>query len=95
MILDVANREVIWADLALVMNRYCQSTETTLDKGIATAELVSRMSTTRSSLMDLFLMQVQARKGEIVFEREEADFVIAEDGDLSPYDVAKIMSDFI
>ena len=95
MILDVVKREVIWADLSLTLQGYCQSTETTADKAIATAELVSRMSTTRSSLMDLFLAQVQARNGEIVFEKEDADFVIAEDGDLSPYDVAKIMSDYI
>jgi stress response protein SCP2 len=95
MILDVANREIVWADMALTLQGYCQSTESTADKAVATAELISRMSVTKASLMDMFLMHLQARNGEIVVDREEADFVISETGDLSPFDVARIMSEWV
>ena len=95
MILDVENREIIWADLAVSLQGYCQSTETTMNKSVATAELVSRMSASRPTLNDLFSLNVSARNATIVEERSEANYVIAEDGDVSPFDVAKIMSEFI
>lgn len=95
MILDVVNREIIWADLSVVINGMGHSTETTMDKNIATAELITRMSSTRSSLYDLFMIHMIARNGTLVDIKEEADFVIAEDGDLSPYDIAKVTSEWL
>jgi stress response protein SCP2 len=95
MILDVVNREIIWADLSITLSGGCQSTERTMDKSTATAELVSRMSATKASLYDLFLLHTVARDGELVINREDANFVIAEDGDLSPYDIAKVTSEWL
>jgi stress response protein SCP2 len=95
MILDVINREIVWADLAVTLNGSCYSTESTVDKTIATAELITRMKDTRVSLFDVFAHNVLARDGKLVNERELANFVIAEDGDVSPYDIAKIMSEWI
>ena len=38
---------------------------------------------------------VQGRGGTFVKDREEADLVIAPDGDVSPFDTAKIMSEWV
>lgn len=98
MILDVYTKEIIWADLPIEMSGYhttCHSTHTTMDKSIANADLASRMSFVRADLSDLFVTHVVARGGELVTNREDADFVIAEDGDVSPYDVAAIMSEWV
>ena len=95
LILDVKNREIIWTDLAIALNGYCQTVEGTMDKSIATAELATRMSTIKSSLFDVFFSHVNARGGLLVDNKEDADFVIAEDGDVSPYDIAKIMAEWV
>jgi stress response protein SCP2 len=95
MIVDVAKREVVWTDLAMTLDGYCHSTETTTQKGIATAELATRMAYTKVSLYDLFFMHVLAREGKLVVNREDSDFAICEDGDLSPYDIAKICAEWL
>jgi len=95
LILDVQSREIVWADLAVTINGGGRSVHNTVIKSIATADLVTRMAATRATLYELFVSNIIARKGEIVSKREDANYVIAEDGDLSPYDVATIMADWM
>lgn len=94
-ILDVETKEVIWVDMALTLRGSATSVHNTCDKAIATADLASRMSATRASLMDVFTTHILARNGELVENREDATFVIAEDGDMNPYDIAKFCSDWL
>jgi hypothetical protein len=95
LILDVTNREVIWADLAITLNGWGGNVHNTVDGAIATADLTSRMSATRASLQDLFTTSVVARGGEIVDNREDAAMVIAEDGDISPFDLTNITANWL
>jgi stress response protein SCP2 len=92
MILDVKTREIIWCDMALTLSQFCSSVENTMDATIATADLITRMSSTRANLYDLFTTNISAQGLKLVDNREEADYIIDEDGDLSPYDIAKITS---
>jgi hypothetical protein len=81
--------------LALTLTGASYSTESTVDKAIASAELITRMSTTRATLYDLFSMQIRAKGHVIVEDRSKADFSFAEDGDVSPYDIANICSNYL
>lgn len=95
LILDVKNREIIWADIPMRLSGGGHRVENTMDIGTATADLASRMSYTRASLMDVFFTHMIAQGADVTVNREEADFVIAEDGDLSPFDVATIMAEWV
>jgi len=95
MILDVASKEIIWCDMPMSLNGNCRAVENTMDKTIATAELISRKSVTSATLYDVFKATVEARNGIIVQNREDADFVFAEDGDINPYDIANVTSEWL
>jgi hypothetical protein len=59
--------------------------------------LITRMSASRATLYEMFTANVLAREGTVVLNREEAEveFTIAEDGDVSPFDIAKITSEWL
>lgn len=79
----------------MVLSGSANSVHNTVNKGIATAELATRMIKTRMTLEELFMIHVIARKGEIVENKEDADFTICEGGNLSPYDIAKITAEYL
>lgn len=95
MMVDVQTREIIWTDMAMQLGGGYRCVANSLDKATATADMISRMSKTRASLEDLFYTVCEGTGSTLVSDREDADYVIAEDGDLSPFDVAKIMSEWV
>jgi hypothetical protein len=72
-----------------------RSVANSLDKATATADLISRMSSTKVSLMELFKLHIIARNGELTLDKDDADIVISEDGDINPFDIAQIASEFM
>lgn len=92
-IFDIKERKAIWLDMAEytpyggVNNIANGATELQL----AMEAIVNR---TVSDLYDLFYLHATTR-GTLVETREEADVVIAVDGDVSPFDTAKINSDWL
>jgi hypothetical protein len=95
MIYDIANSEILWADMTLSVEKSGWYVGNTLPKISMAGRAIERQSWTRATLQDLFLSHLSARHGVLVATPEEADLVIAADGHLSPYDVAKIAGEYL
>jgi stress response protein SCP2 len=94
MIVDIRSKEVIWADMAVGFG-YCGSVYTSYEKVGQLGNAVANLWWQRPSIGDLMYAHVNARKGTFVDRREDADLVVAEDGDISPFDIAKICSELL
>lgn len=96
LIVDVETKQIVWCDLPTTLTGGGYHVGNTLPITVATAAKATRMAETSASLFDIFATNIIAQDGaDVVFERSEADFVIAEDGDLSPFDLTRIMADWV
>lgn len=86
-IIDIVAREMIWADVAL--------NQSIMASGSNISDMVMGICEMKKpSLYDLFLHHAISR-GEIAYDRNEADVVFAMDGDVTPFDIEKIMGEFL
>lgn len=92
---DVKTREIIWADLTINNRGWGYAVENSRDKQALACDAVARMHTLKPGMADLFTWHVIARNSQFVETREEADFVIAADGDLNPFDTSKVMAEWV
>jgi hypothetical protein len=94
-IFDLKNRLFIWTDLALKRNPlYFNNIEGNANNTVNVSRAMVELST--PNLYDLFRLNVLAR-GELVETSEEADVTIGldETDDITPYNVEKILSEFM
>lgn len=84
---DVENKEFIWMDEIGQdsFNSYCINNIDTNIKG-ATMSCYKVIHLEKSNVADVIRINAEARGGEIVNNREEADIVFAIDGDITPMD---------
>lgn len=86
-IIDVVNREMIWADVAL--------NQTIMTSNSNISEMVMGICEMKKpTLYDLFIHHGIAR-GELVSNKEDADVVFSMDGNVTPFDIEKIMGEFL
>jgi stress response protein SCP2 len=86
-LVNLETREVVWLDVNMHVNhstRVATSQSDTIFNHIR-----SYIDRNRLNVFDIFVLNAEAR-GEIVDNREDADLVIAEDGDITPFDLEKI-----
>lgn len=89
-VIDALNREIIWTDIPIEVNPASSL--------VRTSSKVSRIgkalaNTSKTTLGELFDMHVEARGTRT--DRESADIVIAADGDVSPFEQDKIISEWL
>jgi len=92
-VIDLLHRRVHWVDLSMPHILDLQIDVEANKRGLAHLGR-AMVELEKPTLYDLFVLQVEAR-GERVFEREQADLIIAPDGDLTPFDVTTIMSAYL
>lgn len=86
-IIDVLNREMIWADVSLNQSIMTSNSNIT--------EMVMGICEMRKpTLYDLFTHHGIAR-GNIVEDKDKADIVFSMDGDVTPFDIEKIMGEYL
>lgn len=90
---DLETNEAVWLDLPAAPRISGPNNLESTSKAI-NAPLEALLDSDAPSLGDLLEMHVEAR-GRLVTNREDADFVIAEDGDLSPFSVAEVLTDWV
>lgn len=90
---DLETNEAIWLDLP-AQPRISGPNNVDTTAKLLNAPLEALLDSSAPSLKDLLEMHVAAR-GRLVDDREDADFVIAEDGDLSPFNVAELLTDWV
>lgn len=93
MLFDLVRRQAIWVDMTLqdkafVPNNDCASA------GQTTSLAEALVNTTTASVGDLLSMHTLAR-GRRVYSPSEADLVVSVDGDLTPFDTARILGEFV
>lgn len=90
-IFDLETREAVWVDLSMqVGGRYGNARST---RGQITSVVEAMTSLTPPNLYDLFTFHAAARGTSV--PREEADIVYAMDGDVTPFDVETILSEYL
>ena len=94
MIIDVHNYEIIWADMSVGSHEFLDAYSTT-DKVSQAARTISELIWQRPHMIDVLQCHIRARGGEITWDRTEADFVAAEDGDLNFFDVATFAQEWL
>ncbi len=90
-VLDLANREVIWTDLSM-KSRAGFNVSTKKDKIVRVVETMAKLH--RPNLYDLFRMHAEAR-GTLVETAEEADTVFSLHQGVTPYDGDVITSEYL
>ncbi|EJR07452.1 hypothetical protein II5_01806 [Bacillus cereus MSX-A1] len=92
-ILDLKERKLIWTDLSLTRDLTYDNTIEANQKGMI---LVGKALTNlvKPNLYDLFRLHIEAR-GELVQDIEEAETIFSLDKGITPFDIEKIISDFI
>ena len=91
-IIDLVERQVIWADIALRKHPSWNNVKNNLSGvSVMTRALTSLVKT---DLHTLFALHVKAR-GEIVSEKAGADCVFAVNDGITPFDLSRIASDFM
>lgn len=96
-VFDLKKREAIWVDLAANVasggsNNVESRSATIVDLMKGAIALKGKMN-----LYELFMINAQSR-GEIVYEKEEADIVFSmssESGGITPFDISKINSEYL
>lgn len=101
MVIDVVNREVIWGDLALNNDphngaySYGRSGRNVENmKGSVTLMGKSISSVKKANIHELMTLHASAR-GTIVDNKEDADIIVSMDGNITPFDIEKIMGEFL
>ena len=92
MILDVENREMIWADLTVAKRG--QINNVANNKTALLYNLKSIVSTEKPNLYDLILLNVLGR-GEVVGDKEEADIIFSVEEGITPYDSDIIIGEYL
>ena len=92
MILDVENREMIWADLTVT--KMSQINNVATNKSALLYNLKSIVNTEKPNLYDLILLNVLGR-GEVVTDKEDADIVFSVDEGITPYDTDIIIGEYL
>jgi len=92
-LLDIANREAIWADIALAPGASAWSMLEGASNAVAAAAKALALAR-KPNLFDLFSLHAQAR-GELVATREEADAVFSLSDGVTPFDFEKIAGEFL
>ncbi|WP_142284887.1 TerD family protein [Bacillus thuringiensis] len=92
-ILDLKERKLIWTDLSLTRDLTYDNTIEANQKGMI---LVGKALTNlvKPNLYDLFRLHIEAR-GELVQDIKEAESIFSLDKGITPFDIEKIISDFI
>ncbi|WHY88350.1 TerD family protein [Neobacillus novalis] len=92
-ILDLAERKVIWTDLALRSHpEYYNNIEGNLTGIAATGKAMT--SLVKPNLYQLFELHARAR-GELVIEKEEADTIFSVKEGITPFDIEKIIAEYL
>jgi len=101
LVIDVVNREMIWGDLALNNDprneggySYRRGANVENMKGSITLMGKSISSIKKATIHDLMTLHASAR-GTIVDKKEDADLVVSMDGNITPFDIEKIMGEFL
>lgn len=92
MIIDVDNREVVWADLTIPASFSVNNVESS--KNRITVSVKSMLNMIKPNMYDLAMLHVLAR-GELVSSKEEADVVFSLTEGITPYDVDVVMGEYI
>lgn len=93
MVFDIAERTIIWMGTPLSMQPHRPNNVAANITAIR-RQTEALLSPEVPLLHDLFSMHARAR-GTIVRSREDADTVFAVDGDVSPFDSATVLGDFV
>jgi hypothetical protein len=92
-ILDLAERVMIWSDLALTRHPDYNNNVEGNKRGMSLmGQAMSRLR--KPDLHDLFRLHAVAR-GEIVEDREQAESIFAVDGGVTPFDIEEIMGEYL
>lgn len=92
-IVDLQERVMIWVD-TILPSAARQANNLANNRSRLSLLAEALVTGARPKLGDLFQLHATAR-GTLVETREEAEFVIADGGDLSPFDTEKILADFL
>jgi hypothetical protein len=92
-ILDLQTRQVVWTDLGL---KAIPSYAINLENNLSGITLIGMAMTTleKATLYELFELHAQAR-GTLVDKAEAAETVFAEHQGITPFDIEKIMAEFM
>ena len=93
LMIDLDERQVIWADLALKNRNAINNSHSNRDSLVLMARAV--VGLVKPTLYDLFEMHAEARAKDLVASREEADTVFSMHEGITPFDADKIMSEFL
>jgi hypothetical protein len=91
-VLDLVERQVIWADIALREYPGWNNVQNNLSGMSVLARAMA--SLVRTNLHTLFSLHIQAR-GELVMERRDAECIFAVDDGITPFDLGRITSEFM
>ncbi|MFN8671854.1 MAG: TerD family protein [Candidatus Sericytochromatia bacterium] len=91
LIIDLAKKTIIWADLAL-KSRFINNVETSNDKVALMGK--SLTSIIKPNLYDLFYLHALAR-GTITKEKNQSDTIFDLNTGITPFDIEKIMAEFL
>ena len=100
LVIDVVNREIIWGDLALNKDprhgyAYARGGRNVENmKGSVTLLGKSITSMKKATMHELMTLHASAR-GTIVDNKEDADIVVSMDGNITPFDIEKIMGEYL
>ena len=106
LVIDVVNREIIWGDLALNKDprssaynsphspRSYSGRNVENMKGSVTLLGKSITSVKKATMHELMTLHASAR-GTIVDNKEDADIVVSMDGNITPFDIEKIMGEYL
>jgi len=91
-VLDLVDRQVIWADIALKEYPGWNNVQNNLSGMSVLARAMANL--VRTNLHTLFSLHIQAR-GELVMERRDAECIFAVDDGITPFDLGRIASEFM
>lgn len=93
-VIDVENREIIWVDMSASVNR-SRPNNVDANKDVMAMTVKSVVNSKFPNLYELFRLNVEARGGLIVEDIEEAEKVIGIEGDITPFDIDDIISNYL
>ena len=94
-VFDLVERKAIWVDLTTSRQSYWGGNNVESNQASIRDVLESMVDlNNKVSLYELFMMHVKAR-GQIVYSKDLADTVFSLDGDITPYDISKINSEYL
>lgn len=94
-VFDLVERKAIWVDLTHPRHSHWggNNVESNAATIMDTLEAIVSLDN-KTTLTELFTLHAEAR-GELVEDRKEADVVFAVDGDVTPYDISVINSEYV